>query len=135
MNTKSVLLSKTFWVQVATVLSLAVPQVRTWLDANPESFIAVLAAVNVIVRFLTSGKIVIFGAGETNGFLLAIAWFAIGTVAVATLSSCSAITGYPIKATVQLEEGALSYSSKGGLEMEYRPGFGQMPEIYRRGNK
>ena len=45
------------------------------------------------------------------------------------LPSCS--PGLPIKATVQVEEGALSYSSKGGLEMEYRPGYGRMPEVYR----
>lgn len=47
-----------------------------------------------------------------------------------SLPSCAAVDGLPIKAKVLLEEGTLSYSSKGGLEMEYRPGYGRMPAIY-----
>ena len=81
------------------------------------------------------GKILRTGSGELEnggpsggaGLLMII-----GTMAVlGGLPSCSIPPGFPIKATVQLEEGALSYSSKGGLEMEYRPGYGQMPDYYR----
>jgi hypothetical protein len=81
------------------------------------------------------GKVLRTGSGELEnsgpsggaGLLLMI-----GTMAVlGGLPSCSSLSGLPIKATVQLEEGALSYSSKGGLEMEYRPGYGQMPDHYR----
>jgi hypothetical protein len=138
MNSKSIFLSKTFWVQIAAVVSLAVPAVREWLDANPEQFVAALAAVNVLVRFATSGKISILGAGEPEepgsrpGGPLPL-WVLIGTAAalLGALPSCSGLSGLPLKATVFMEEGALSYSSKGGLEMEYRPGYGQMPEAYR----
>ncbi|MDP3851979.1 MAG: hypothetical protein Q8Q59_15865 [Luteolibacter sp.] len=129
MNTKSILLSKTFWLQVVTVLSLAFPQVRAWLDANPETFVAVLGALNVLVRFVTNGKIVIFSAGETpkniNGFLLAVAWFAAGTVAVVTLPSCSsaqweAARAIPIRIGIQGPDAEASYSSKGGLQINAR---------------
>jgi hypothetical protein len=46
------------------------------------------------------------------------------------LPSCAALSAVPIKASVLVEEGTLSYSSKGGLEMEYRPGYGRMPAVY-----
>jgi len=103
MNTKSIFLSKTFWVQIVTVLSLAVPQVREWLDANPEQFVAVFAALNVIVRFVTSGKINIFGAGEGSsaGSNLILVWVLLGTLVVlGGLPACSA--EYPV-------EGMISY--------------------------
>lgn len=65
------------------------------------------------------------GNGEPLGLLLGL-----GTAValMGSLPSCS--SGMPLKVTAILEEGALSYSSKGGLEMEYRPGFGQMPKVY-----
>lgn len=46
------------------------------------------------------------------------------------LPSCAAVSGMPIKASVLVEEGTLSYSSKGGIEMQYRPGYGRMPAVY-----
>lgn len=81
------------------------------------------------------GKVLRTGSGELEnggpsggaGLLLMITAVALG----GALPSCQALSGLPIKATFQLEEGALSYSSKGGLEMEYRPGYGQMPDHYR----
>ena len=81
------------------------------------------------------GKLFRTGSGELEnggpsggaGLLLMITAVALG----GALPSCQALSGLPIKATFQLEEGALSYSSKGGLEMEYRPGYGQMPDHYR----
>ena len=107
MNSKSIFQSKTFWVQIVALLSMAVPQVQTWLSANPEQFVAVLAAVNVLVRFATSGKITLSGAGETEnnigggpgGLPL---WIGIlGTAAVigGLLPSCST-SGYPITGSV-----------------------------------
>lgn len=124
MNTKSVFLSKTFWVQVVGLLSLAVPQVREWLDKNPEQFVAVFAAVNVLVRFATSGKINIFGAGETpddktrgsgpGGLAPLIVMGAAAGLIASALPSC----GLPVRATVILPEGAVSYSAKDGLELQ-----------------
>lgn len=57
---KSLLQSKTFWVQVVTFAAAFIPVVQEWLAANPEQFIGTLAAVNVIVRFATKGKITLF---------------------------------------------------------------------------
>lgn len=60
----------------------------------------------------------------------------LGTAVVigGSLPSCSN-GGFPITASVLLPEGKLSYSAKGGVNMEYNPGYGKMPEVYRRGNK
>lgn len=58
---KSILTSKTFWVQVVTFLSVFVPAVQQWLASNPEQFLGALAAVNVLVRFATKGKVTLFG--------------------------------------------------------------------------
>ena len=107
MKTKSIFQSKTFWVQIVALLSMAVPQVRAWLEANPEQCVAVLAAVNVLLRFATSGKISLSGAGETDnnmgggpgGLPL---WIGIlGTVAAigGSLPSCST-SGFPITGSV-----------------------------------
>ena len=124
MNTKSIFLSKTFWVQVVTVVSLAFPQVRTWLEANPVEFVAVLAALNLLVRFATSGKISIFGAGEpdddkSGGLGGLPLWIVLGTAAcLGGLPSCSAIpVGTPVKFSLIAPDGAVSYSAKGGLEV------------------
>jgi len=120
--TKSVFLSKTFWIQIVAIAAVLVPQVQAWLTANPVEFIAVLGAVNVLVRFATSGKISLVGAGETNGggglggLPL---WFWVGTAAAllgGALPSCSQLSTLPIRATVIMPDGSLSYSSKAGLE-------------------
>jgi hypothetical protein len=56
----------------------------------------------------------------------------IGTAVVigGSLPSCS-LGGMPVTVSALLPEGKLSYSSKGGLNMEYNPGFGEMPDHYR----
>lgn len=57
---KSILRSKTLWVQVLTVVMALVPAVQQWIKANPVEFLSVLAAVNTLVRFVTSGVVTIF---------------------------------------------------------------------------
>jgi hypothetical protein len=57
---KSLLTSKTFWVQVVTFAAAFIPAVQVWLASNPEQFLGALAAVNVLVRFATQGKVSIF---------------------------------------------------------------------------
>lgn len=54
---KNILKSKTFWLQAITVASAFVPQVQVWLAANPETAVAVIGAVNVLMRFATKGKV------------------------------------------------------------------------------
>lgn len=136
MINKPILKSKTFWVQVAALAAVFFPPVQEWLAKNPVEFVAVLGAVNVLVRFLTSGKISILGdtdGGQANGWAWTLIAGGLCTAAAGTLPSCSPGGSLPIKASVLLEEGRLSYSSKGGLEMEYRPGYGEMPAVYRSG--
>lgn len=54
---KNILLSKTFWVQAVTVGAAFFPQSQAWMASNPEEFVGVIAAVNVLIRFATSGKV------------------------------------------------------------------------------
>lgn len=56
MTTTPYYLSRTFWVNTVALLSLVLPDVREWLDANPVEFGAALAALNVLLKFVTVGK-------------------------------------------------------------------------------
>ncbi len=59
-KSKNILTSKTFWVQAAAVVSTFIPAVGEFLKANPEGFVGALAAINVLVRFATSGRVTLF---------------------------------------------------------------------------
>lgn len=65
-TTKPFWQSKTVWVQVLAVLSMLIPAVGAWVARNPVEFVAVLAAVNTLVRFATSGKVSIFQDDSAN---------------------------------------------------------------------
>lgn len=70
MKTKTILASKTFWLNVLALLLLLWPAARAWVSANPVEPLAVLGALNVVVRFLTSGGVSLFGsdgADEISG--------------------------------------------------------------------
>jgi hypothetical protein len=121
-DAKSILMSKTFWVQVIALASLLVPAVREWVEANPVDFAAVWGACNILVRFFTSGRISLAGdqGGEnSSGPTMALLVFMGSAAAVAgLLPSCAQM---PLKATIFTDDGAVSYSSKGGLEVSYSP--------------
>lgn len=57
---KSIIQSKTFWIQVVTFAAAFIPAVNQWLTANPEQFVGALGSVNVLVRFATKGKVTLF---------------------------------------------------------------------------
>lgn len=57
---KSFWKSKTVWMQVVTLAASFVPGVQSFLAANPVEAMAALTAVNVLVRFVTLGRISIF---------------------------------------------------------------------------
>lgn len=108
MNTKSVFASKTVWIQIVAIVSMLVPPVRDWFAANPVEFVSVLGAVNVIVRFATSGRISIFGAEEAPGDKergggpgglspMLVLCIAAGGLACAALPSCA---HYPLTGSV-----------------------------------
>lgn len=61
---KTIWKSKTFWLQLATLASAFLPPVQAFLVSNPVEFVAALAAANTIMRFATSGKVSMIGAGE-----------------------------------------------------------------------
>lgn len=54
---KNILKSKTFWLQAITVGASFVPQVQVLIATSPETVAAVIGAVNVLMRFATSGKV------------------------------------------------------------------------------
>ncbi|QHV62015.1 hypothetical protein DMI77_00865 [Akkermansia muciniphila] len=49
-------LSRTFYVNLAALLSLLVPSVREWLENNPVDFVTALGGLNILLRFVTYGK-------------------------------------------------------------------------------
>lgn len=118
---KTILCSKTFWVQVLTLASALFPQVQDFMAANPVEFAAALAAINVLVRFLTSGSVNIFGnnttppAGGLMGFLGVIT--AAGFLAIVS-PSCSPGESIPVRACVVTGQGRVCYSTAAGISAE-----------------
>lgn len=49
-------LSRTFYINLAALLSLFFPAVREWLENNPVDFVKALAGLNILLRFITYGK-------------------------------------------------------------------------------
>lgn len=102
---KSVLLSKTFWLQVIAILTALLPQVQAWLASNPVEVIAVFAAANVLVRFVTSGKVSIFppedkSGGASGGMMPLVVGLGLSMAAVGTLPSCAPGLEYPVTGTL-----------------------------------
>ena len=92
MNTKPFWQSKTLWTQLLAVVSLLIPAVQEWVVSNPVDAGAVFAAVNVVVRFVTHGKISPFPAGDGGGgknFLLVIGMGVLASGLVLSQTSCS----------------------------------------------
>jgi hypothetical protein len=119
---KSIFFSKTFWLQVAAVVSAMFPAVQDWLVKNPVEFVAALAALNVLMRFVTSGKVAIMDdTPPVNGIGL---WFCFAAVCVAgSQVSCSpeqlaAARAVPVKACYVTHEGQICYSNVEGLSAQ-----------------
>lgn len=125
---KTILLSKTFWVQVIALVILVFPPVKMWFDANPVGYLSALAAVNVLLRFITSGAVSILPTDDDDtmgqsgrqlmGFLL-LAGMAGGFGCL--LPSCSSPGGAdmpPIHATYRKDGVTVGYSSKAGLSVD-----------------
>lgn len=132
MNTKSILQSKTVWLQLIAFAAAFFPPVQAFLVANPVTSVAVLSSVNILVRFVTGGKIAIFADGtdpSANSSGSAPAWaLAILTGVTAaglglSLPSCSSaqwssFKSIPIKSCIVTDYGTACYSSKSGLSVE-----------------
>lgn len=127
---KSFLQSKTIWLQIVAVLCMFIPAVKGWFAANPVEFVAALGALNVLVRFCTSGKVTVFAdatgsqsqSGGTSGMTLLLACATAAGLGVLSLPSCTAassiipaLRGIPIRTYLLTDYGTASYSSKSGI--------------------
>jgi hypothetical protein len=54
------------WLNGVTLIAVAVPAVREWVEKNPVSVLQALSAVGLILRFVTSGQISIFGDDDDS---------------------------------------------------------------------
>lgn len=111
--TKSFLLSKTFWLQIIMMALAFFPPALAWVKSNPVETLAVIAALNVLVRFATRGRVSLFPpeevekkpGGASGGVLsFAIGWIGLAAVAsMGALPSCSSMGGeYPVAITLRL---------------------------------
>ena len=130
MKPKSILASKTFWLQILALVAVLFPACQAWLAENPVQAVAVLGAANILVRFVTSGKISIFGDGETDathggasGGMLPLLVIGFAAAALMALPSCSpsqlaVLKQMPLRACLVTDQGNLCYSTKSGLSAE-----------------
>ena len=125
---KSFLLSKTVWLQIILFALAFFPPALAWLKANPVEAVAVIGALNVLVRFVTSGKISILppeeadGTGGSVGGRLPLWVVGLGMTAaiMGCLPSCSALQEVPLRFTLITPGGDFGYSSKAGLSVDVR---------------
>lgn len=61
MNTKSIFASKTALAQVITFAAGFYPPARVLVAAHPTETLAILAVVNTALRFITKGRVALFG--------------------------------------------------------------------------
>lgn len=132
---KSFLLSKTIWLQILLFALAFFPPALAWLKANPVEAVSVITALNVLVRFITSGKVSILPPEETDGtsgsaggrFPLWVVGLGMAAGFMGCLPSCSpaqldAVRGVPVRFTLITPGGDVGYSSKSGLSVDYRSG-------------
>lgn len=55
-ETTPIYLSGVLWITIVSLVIMIFPSAKEWLEANPVEVTSVLGAVNVILRFVTSGK-------------------------------------------------------------------------------
>jgi hypothetical protein len=54
---KSFLKSKTFWTNIVIGAASFIPPVKEFLVSNPETAVSMISAINVVLRFISKGKI------------------------------------------------------------------------------
>jgi hypothetical protein len=80
-----------------------IPAVQEWLTTNPVSFVAALAAVNVLVRFVTHGRVNLLSTDEGDGKNGGVAPAIIGLIAAGALMG-----GLPSCATTTAPDGTVT---------------------------
>jgi len=57
-ETKSVWLSKTFWMNIIIAITAGIsPTVSEWIAANPETVTTIWAALNIGLRWISKNKL------------------------------------------------------------------------------
>lgn len=56
---KSILKSKTFWMQVLGVIAMLFPVVQEKVLAHPELIASVWGGLNIILRYITKDRVVL----------------------------------------------------------------------------
>ena len=101
MNSKTILRSKTFWLQMVAVAASFCPPVGVWVAANPVGALAALGAANILVRFVTKGSVTLFpsdedgsvgGGNGLGGPLLRLLMITLTAAALVGLPSCAVST-------------------------------------------
>ncbi|WP_193214950.1 hypothetical protein [Luteolibacter marinus] len=59
--------SKTVWLNALVLVSTFIPPVAEWLEKNPVSALEVLGALNLLVRFATTGRVTLFDDDSSGG--------------------------------------------------------------------
>lgn len=130
MTSKSILQSKTFYLNVIAMICAFFPATNAWLAANPETAVSALTALNILMRLVTSGKVTIAGAGDNSSTsapgmspLWVIGAAIAGLGGTLVLQSCSStawqtIQSIPIRAGITGNYGTASYSSKSGVAVD-----------------
>jgi len=109
---KSLLKSKTIWLNMVAFFAAFLPVVQEWLATNPVELVSVFVALNVIVRFATRGKISLFsGTGAANLFIGFLGFAALGLVSCSPSSLVfrDGLTGDAIEARYETSPPPLPY--------------------------
>lgn len=83
---------------LAALIATMVPQAREWIETNPVSVVQVLAAVAIVLRFITHGKISLGwdvsnnGSGTSSLFLTLLCCTMLGLIGLSQ-TSCSSLSG------------------------------------------
>jgi len=88
MDQKNILQSRTFWVNILAVVAMLV-QTQTGFIVDPEAQGAILAVINVILRFVTK-SVVVWGSHDSGGSS-GLSSLCACLLAVMLLTSCSAL--------------------------------------------
>lgn len=118
---KSIFKSKVFWVNAVALAAMMFPAVAEWLKQNPVAFTAVLGAVNILLRFVTSGKVTLTGDDSTpsgGAVLIALGFLAFLALPACTPEQLQAARNVPIRACVITDHGTACYSAKEGFSAE-----------------
>lgn len=121
------------WNLIAPAEVEAVNQAGAELIAPLTVILGALAACVARLVIAMAGKIFRNGSGENNGGPGGLPLWVVGCMVAVLmgLPSCTPLAGFPIKATFLMQDGSISYSSKGGIEAAVYGPAGRMPAIYQ----